>query len=36
MEHLDEVLERIGEEATTNTSIVKGQLIRRRPPPIAI
>jgi Lrp/AsnC family leucine-responsive transcriptional regulator len=36
MEHLDEVVDRIAEEATTNTSIVKGQLIQRRPPPIAI
>ncbi|MGC1549153.1 MAG: Lrp/AsnC family transcriptional regulator [Rhodanobacter sp.] len=35
MEHLDEVINRIAEEATTNTSIVKGQLIRRRLPPIA-
>ncbi|MFC5743717.1 Lrp/AsnC family transcriptional regulator [Dyella tabacisoli] len=34
MEHLDEVVDRIAEEATTNTSIVKGQLIKRRPPPI--
>ena len=34
MEHLDEVVNRIAEEATTNTSIVKGQLIQRRPPPI--
>jgi len=35
MEHLDEVVDRIAEEATTHTSIVKGQLIRRRAPPIA-
>jgi Lrp/AsnC family leucine-responsive transcriptional regulator len=35
MEHLDKVVDRIAEEATTNTSIVKGQLIKRRPPPIA-
>jgi Lrp/AsnC family leucine-responsive transcriptional regulator len=35
MEHLDEVVDRIAEEATTNTSIVKGQLIERRPPSIA-
>jgi len=34
MEHLDQVVDRIAEEATTNTSIVKGQLIKRRPPPI--
>ena len=34
MEHLDKVVESIAEEATTNTSIVKGQLIKRRSPPI--
>ncbi|GLQ99142.1 Lrp/AsnC family transcriptional regulator [Dyella mobilis] len=34
MEHLDEVVDRIAEEATTNTAIVKGQLIKRRLPPI--
>jgi Lrp/AsnC family leucine-responsive transcriptional regulator len=36
MEHLDEVVDRIAEEATTNTSIVKGQLIHRRPPPLTV
>jgi Lrp/AsnC family leucine-responsive transcriptional regulator len=35
MEHLDELVERIAVEATTNTAIIKGQLIARRPPPIA-
>jgi Lrp/AsnC family transcriptional regulator, leucine-responsive regulatory protein len=35
MEHLDELVERLAVEATTNTAIVKGQLIARRPPPIA-
>jgi len=34
MEHLDEVVYRIAEEATTHTAIVKGQLIKRRLPPI--
>jgi Transcriptional regulators len=34
MEHLDELVERLAVEATTNTAIVKGQLIARRPPPI--
>lgn len=34
MEHLDEVVYRIAGEATTNTAIVKGQLIKRRLPPI--
>ncbi len=35
MEHLDELVERLAVEATTSTAIVKGQLIARRPPPIA-
>jgi Lrp/AsnC family transcriptional regulator, leucine-responsive regulatory protein len=35
MEHLDELVERIAVEATTSTAIIKGQLIARRPPPIA-
>jgi Lrp/AsnC family transcriptional regulator, leucine-responsive regulatory protein len=35
MEHLDELVERLAVEASTNTAIVKGQLIARRPPPIA-
>jgi Lrp/AsnC family transcriptional regulator, leucine-responsive regulatory protein len=35
MEHLDELVERLAVDATTNTAIVKGQLIARRPPPIA-
>ena len=34
VEHLDEVVDRIAEEASTNTSIIKGQLIKRRLPPI--
>jgi len=34
MEHLDELVERLAVEATTNTAIVKGQLIARRPPPM--
>lgn len=32
MEHLDKVVDRIAEEGSTNTSIVRGQLIKRRPP----
>ncbi|MES2314039.1 MAG: Lrp/AsnC family transcriptional regulator [Pseudomonadota bacterium] len=35
MEHLDELVERLAVDATTSTAIVKGQLIARRPPPIA-
>ncbi len=35
MEHLDSVVDRIAEEATTNTAIVKTQVIPRRLPPIA-
>lgn len=34
MEHLDELVERLAIEATTHTSIVKGQTIARRLPPI--
>ncbi|WP_426701526.1 Lrp/AsnC family transcriptional regulator [Rhodanobacter sp. Col0626] len=34
MEHLDEVVEPITQEATTHTAIVKSQVVRRRPPPI--
>lgn len=33
IEHLDDVLDRIGDEAETNTSVVKSQAVRRRPPP---
>jgi len=35
MEHLDELVDRLAVDATTSTAIVKGQLIARRPPPIA-
>jgi Lrp/AsnC family transcriptional regulator, leucine-responsive regulatory protein len=35
MEHLDELVERLAVEASTNTAIVKGQVIARRQPPIA-
>lgn len=34
MEHLDSVVDRIAEEATTNTAIVKAQVIPRRLPPL--
>jgi Lrp/AsnC family leucine-responsive transcriptional regulator len=33
MEQLDEILDRISDHADTNSSIVKSQPIRRRPPP---
>lgn len=33
MEHLDELVERLAEDATTNTAIVKAQPVARRPPP---
>lgn len=36
MEHLDEVVEHIAEDATTHTAIVKGQVIKRRSPPLAM
>lgn len=32
MEQLDEVVERIAEHASTSTAIVKGQIVRRKPP----
>jgi Lrp/AsnC family transcriptional regulator, leucine-responsive regulatory protein len=32
MDHLDAVVNRLGDEATTHTSLVKGQLIKRRLP----
>jgi len=35
MEHLDELVDRLAVDATTSTAIVKGQLIARRPPPMA-
>jgi Lrp/AsnC family transcriptional regulator, leucine-responsive regulatory protein len=34
IEHLEKVLDRIGDKAETNTSIVKSQTVRRRPPPL--
>jgi Lrp/AsnC family transcriptional regulator, leucine-responsive regulatory protein len=34
IEQLDGILERIADKAETNTSIVKSQPIRRRPPPL--
>ncbi len=35
MDELDRILDRIAEKAETNTSIVKAQPTRRRPPPLA-
>ncbi len=34
IDHLDGILDRISDKAETNTSIVKSQTVRRRPPPI--
>src|SRR5579871_3937765 len=34
IEHLEEILDRIGDKAETNTSIVKSQPVRRRTPPL--
>jgi len=34
MEQLDAIVDRIAEKAETNTSIIKSQPIRRRPPPL--
>lgn len=34
MEHLGAVVEPIAQEATTHTALIKGKVIRRRPPPI--
>lgn len=36
IEQLDAILDRIADKAETNTSIVKGQPIKRRAPPLAI
>ncbi len=36
IEHLDQILDRIANQAETNTSIVKAQPIKRRPPPFVI
>jgi Lrp/AsnC family leucine-responsive transcriptional regulator len=36
IEQLDEILGRIADRAETNTSIVKSQVVRRRPPPLAL
>jgi Lrp/AsnC family leucine-responsive transcriptional regulator len=36
IEQLDEILGRIAERAETNTSIVKAQVVPRRPPPLAL
>lgn len=35
IDELDQILDRIADKAETNTSIVKSQPIRRRPPPLA-
>lgn len=35
IEQLDQILDRITDKAETSTSIVKSQVIRRRPPPLA-
>ena len=35
IEQLDRVLDRIANQAETNTSVVKAQVVRRRPPPLA-
>lgn len=34
MEELDAIIDRIADKAETNTSIVKAQPVRRRPPPL--
>ncbi|OUL98686.1 Lrp/AsnC family transcriptional regulator [Variovorax sp. JS1663] len=34
IEQLDRVLDRIADKAETNTSVVKAQVVRRRPPPL--
>ena len=34
IEHLEAILDRIADKAETNTSIVKSQPVRRRPPPL--
>lgn len=36
IEHLDQILDRIANQAETNTAIVKAQPVKRRPPPLAI
>ena len=36
IEHLDQILDRIANQAETNTAIVKAQPIKRRPPPFAM
>jgi Lrp/AsnC family transcriptional regulator, leucine-responsive regulatory protein len=36
IEHLDQILDRISNQAETNTAIVKAQPVKRRPPPFAI
>jgi Lrp/AsnC family transcriptional regulator, leucine-responsive regulatory protein len=36
IEHLEEILDRIGDKAETNTSIVKSQPVRRRTPPLKV
>lgn len=36
IEQLDEILGRIADQAETNTSIVKTQVVPRRPPPLAL
>lgn len=36
IEQLDEILGRIAERAETNTSIVKAQVVPRRPPPLGL
>ncbi|MGE3873143.1 MAG: Lrp/AsnC family transcriptional regulator [Parvibaculaceae bacterium] len=34
IEELDEIVDRIGDKAETNTAIVKSQPVKRRPPPL--
>ena len=36
IQHLDEVLNRIIDKAQTSTSIVKSQVVKRRPPPFVV
>ncbi|MES2937002.1 MAG: Lrp/AsnC family transcriptional regulator [Pseudomonadota bacterium] len=36
MEQLDEILDRIADRADTNSSIVKTQVVARRPPPLGL
>lgn len=36
IEHLEEILDRIGDKAETNTSIVKSQPVKRRSPPLTV